>query len=281
MAGSRTHTTEAEYVLGTNDAELARLGFQHQVWAAQTAAAWERANFRRGATILDVGCGPGYATFDLGDLVGPDGRVIGVDMSPRFVTHVATEAARRGLANIDVRVEDLSQLSQAQASLDGAFARWVMCFLPDPGDVIVRVARALRPGAAFVIIDYCHYEGFRMGPRSAAVERVFNAVGESFRRHGGNPDVGMDLPRHMRAAGLEVRAVRPLVRVGRPGSALWEWPRTFFRIFLPTLVGDGSLSAAELAEFWEDYDARSADPAAFFMSPPMVEVTGVSASSAR
>ena len=85
----------------------------------------------------------------------------------------------------------------------------------------------------------------------------------------------MDVPRHMHAAGLEVRSVRPLVRVGRPGSALWEWPRTFFQIFLPTLVADGSLSAAGHAEFWEDYDARSADPAAFFMSPPMVEVIGV------
>ncbi len=264
-----------DYVLGTNDAELARLGFQHQVWSAQTTAAWERASFRRGATILDVGCGPGYATFDLASLVGPEGRVIGVDMSPKFVSHVAAEAARRGVANVEVRVEELSSLSQGDATVDGAFARWVMCFLPDPGAVIARVARALRPGAAFVILDYSNYEGFRIGPRSAAVERVFQAVGESFRRHGGNPDVGMELPRHMHAAGLEVRSVNPLVRVGRPGSALWEWPRTFFQIFLPTLVADGWLSAAEHAEFWADYDMRSADPAAFFMSPPMVEVIGV------
>ena len=114
-----------------------------------------------------------------------------------------------------------------------------------------------------------------MGPRSAAAERVFAAVGDSFRRHGGNPNVGMDVPRHMHAAGLQVRSVHPLVRVGRPGRALWEWPRPFFQIFLPTLVAEGELSAAEHAAFWEDYDARSADPAAFFMSPPMVEVIGV------
>lgn len=271
----RTTSSDADYVLGTHDAELARLGFQHQVWSAQTTAAWERAGFTRGATILDVGCGPGYATFDLASLVGPDGRVIGVDMSAKFVSHVSSEAVHRGFANIETRVEDLAALSQAPSSVDGAFARWVLCFVPDPAGIIARVARALRPGAALVVLDYSHYEGFRMGPRSAASERVFRAVGESFRRHGGNPDVGMDIPRHMQAAGLEVRSVRPLVRVGRPGSALWEWPRTFFQIFLPTLVADGSLSAAEHAEFWEDYDARSADPAAFFMSPPMVEVIGV------
>lgn len=270
-----TTSDEHEYVLGTHDAELARLGFQHQVWAHATVAAWEHANFHRGATILDVGCGPGYATFDLAHLVGDEGRVIAVDVSRRFVRHVAKEAASRGVAHVQTRVEDLTSLAQPEASIDGAFARWVMCFLPDPAAVIAHIARALRPGAAFVVLDYAHYEGFRFGPRSAAAEIVFRTVADSFRAHGGNPDVGLDLPTYMRAAGLDVKRIEPLVRVGRPGTALWEWPRTFFQIFLPTLVAEGSLSAAEHAQFWQDYEERSGDPGAFFMSPPMVEVIGV------
>lgn len=272
---SGSSAREVEYVLGTNEAELARLGFQHQVWAGATVAAWEHAGFHRGATLLDVGCGPGYATFDLASLVGPEGRVIGVDVSQRFIAHVRSEAARRGMTHVETRLEDLASLSVPDATVDGAFARWVLCFLPDPGAVISRVARALRPGAAFAVIDYSHYEAFRFAPPSRAAERVFAAVASSFRAHGGNPEVGMDIPGHMQAAGLAVRSIRSLTRVGRPGTALWEWPRTFFRIFLPTLVADGSLSAPEVAEFWADYDARSADPAAFFTSPPMVEVIGV------
>lgn len=261
---------EQEYVLGTNDAELARLGFQHQVWSTDTTACWERAGFRRGATILDVGCGPGYATFDLADLVGPEGRVVAVDVSQRFVTHLQQQAAQRGVANVEARVEDLAALTQPPASVDAAFARWVMCFLPDPAAVIARVGRALRPGGTFAIMDYSFYEGFRVAPPSRAIERVFKVVADSFRAHGGNPNVGMDLPAHMAAAGLEVRRIRPLVRVGRPGTALWEWPRTFFQVFLPTLVAAGTLTAAEHAEFWEAFDA-----ATFFTSPPMVEVVGV------
>lgn len=261
---------EREYVLGTNDAELARLGFQHQVWSTDTTACWERAGFRRGATILDIGCGPGYATFDLADLVGPDGRIVAVDVSQRFVDHLRQQAAARGVANVETRVEDLAALTQPEASVDGAFARWVMCFLPDPGAVIARVARALRPGGSLAIMDYSYYEAFRVAPPSRAVERVLAVVAESFRAHGGNPNVGMDLPAHLAAAGLEVRGIRPLVRVGRPGTALWEWPRTFFQVFLPTLVAAGTLSAAEHAAFWEAFDA-----ATFFTSPPMVEVIGV------
>jgi ubiquinone/menaquinone biosynthesis C-methylase UbiE len=266
---------EREYVLGTHDAELARLGFQHQVWGEATVASWEHARFRRGDTLLDVGCGPGYATFGLANLVGPDGRVIAVDMSQRFIAHVRREAECRGIAHVHAEAQDLAELDLPDESLDGAFARWVMCFLPDPATVIARVARALRPGAAFAILDYSHYEGFRIGPPSAATERVFAAVAESFRAHGGNPNVGMELPAQMHAAGLEVREIRPLVRIGRPGTALWEWPRTFFEIFLPTLVSGGSLSAGDEAAFWADYEARTADPAGFFTSPPMVEVIGV------
>jgi SAM-dependent methyltransferase len=266
---------ETEYVLGTHDAELARLGFQHQVWASATAATWEHAGFRRGATILDVGCGPGYATFDLAHLVGPEGRVVAVDVSQRFVSFVKAEAARRDLPQVDARVEDLAALAQPPASVDGAFARWVLCFLEDPAGVIARVARALRPGATFAVMDYVYYEGFRFAPASDAANRVFRAVADSFRAHGGNPNVGLDIPSHMVAAGLEVQLVQPLVRAGRPGTALWDWPSTFFRNFLPTLVESGALTTAHVEEFWRDYDARTADPGGFFMSPPMVEVIGV------
>jgi SAM-dependent methyltransferase len=59
---------EREYVLGTNDEELARLGFQHRVWGEQAFALWERAGFAPGQTILDAGCGPGFATLDLARL---------------------------------------------------------------------------------------------------------------------------------------------------------------------------------------------------------------------
>ena len=62
---------KGEYVLGTNDEELMRLGFQHRVWGEQAFALWERAGFAPGQTIVDVGCGPGFATLDLARLTNP------------------------------------------------------------------------------------------------------------------------------------------------------------------------------------------------------------------
>lgn len=267
--------TEHEYVLGTGDAELARLGFQHQVWAGPTAGAWERAGFRPGARLLDVGCGPGYATFDLANLVGPTGHIVAVDVSARFIGYLEAERRRRRIEHIETRTEDLAALSVPAASVDGAFARWVFCYLPDPLAVVARVARALRPGAPFAVIDYCHYQGLTVAPRSEAIERVVDAVARSFRRSGGNPDVGSDMPALMRRAGLEVRTLRPLVRLARPGSALWEWPATFFANYLPLLVQMGEITDEERRAFEREWDERSRTPDAFLLTPPMVEVIGV------
>lgn len=266
---------EREYLLGTNDAEYVRLGFQHRVWAGPTADAWERGGFRPGATILDVGCGPGYATLDLAQLVGATGRVVAVDMSERFVGFLNAERERRGLVQIETRLEDLESLEQPASSLDFAFARWVLCFLRNPADLVARVARSLRPGGAFVVMDYCHYEGFCIAPRSPVIERVISAVSQSFRVYGGNADVGRDVPKYMIDAGLEVRSLRPIVRLGRARTAVWEWPWAFFVNFLPTLVQSGLITEDDRIEFTRDWEERSRNPGAYLLTPPMVEVTGV------
>ncbi|NUQ50132.1 MAG: methyltransferase domain-containing protein, partial [Phycisphaerae bacterium] len=124
-----------EYVLGTNEAELERLGLQHRLWGAQAYALWERAGFRPGCTVLDIGCGPGFATFDLAALVGSAGRVIAVDSSKRFLDHVRAQCAARGVGNVELLAADVGRLELPARSLDGAYARWVLCFVPDPAAV--------------------------------------------------------------------------------------------------------------------------------------------------
>jgi SAM-dependent methyltransferase len=271
-----THETD-EYVLGTHEEELLRLGLQHQLWAAQAAAAWERAGFEPGHTLLDVGCGPGHATWDLARLVGRGGRVVGVDASARFVEHVRAQAGARGAANVEARVGDVQRLELPAGSMDGAWARWVLCFVADPEATVAGVARALRPGGVFVVHDYLHYEGIVLAPHAPGFIRVIDAVSRSWRAGGGDPDVGMRLPQIMARCGMEVREIRPVIRVARPGAPLWHWPRSFFTGHVPRLVEGGWLAEGDAEEFRQEWEEHSADPAAFLLTPPMVEVIGVRA----
>src|SRR5207302_9804012 len=110
QTGQNSTVAEHEYVLGTNEEELVRLGFQHQIWRAQAYAIWERAGFAPGQTLLDIGCGPGFTTFDLAQLVGPTGRIRAFDMSPRYVDHLNAQKGPRGLSNIEATVGDVQAM---------------------------------------------------------------------------------------------------------------------------------------------------------------------------
>jgi SAM-dependent methyltransferase len=267
---------EGEYLLGVGDDELARLGFQHQVWSAEAARAWERAGFAPGDALLDVGCGPGDAAFDLARLVGSAGRVHGVEISERFVGHLRRKAEALGVRNLTAEVGDVTALDHLpEGSFDGAWARWLLCFVGDPDAVVRGVARALKPGGAFVVQDYMKYLGVLMAPEDPAFDRVFHAMFASWRATGGDGNVGARVPAMMERAGLEVVRVRTLVRTARPGSALWQWPRAFFTNFLPVLVANGFLAQADADAFDARWAEREREPGSFFSTPPMVEVIGI------
>lgn len=266
-----------EYLLGTHGEELVRLGFQHRAWAKEAFALWERAGFAPGQTILDVGCGPGYATFDLAGIVGAEGKIIAVDGSQRFLDFLTAQQQARGVTNIEIRRTDVQHLDLAQGSIDGAYARWLLCFVSDPEAVVAGVARALRPGGAFAVMDYFNYHAFTLAPRSAALDRVVQAVSESWRSHDGDLDIMLRVPEMMTSCGLRVTDVKPIVRVARPGSTLWQWPWTFFRNYLPMLVEGGFLTPREKQAFEDEWEERSKDPCAFLCTPPMLDVIGVKA----
>jgi SAM-dependent methyltransferase len=264
-----------EYLLGTDDDELRRLGFQHQVWAREAAAAWERGGFGPGQHILDLGCGPGYATLDLARLVGAAGRVTGVDVSARFVAHLQALVATLGVSNVSAEVQDAETLELPEEHFDGAYARWVLTFVRRPDAVVAGAARALKPGGRLVIHDYSRYDAVQLAPEHPAFEHAIAAITRSWYDGGGDPHVGARLPRLMADAGLDVVSVAPIARIARPGSALWQWPRTFFDNYLPGLVAGGYLTQDEMDAFDAAWAERAADPASYFATPPMVEVVGV------
>ncbi len=261
-----------EYVLGTGDDELGRLGFQHRIWGKQAFAIWERAGFAPGQTILDVGCGPGFGTLDLARIVTPSGRMIAVDASQRYLDYLQSQIAGQGLSNVDVHLSDVTQLNLPPNSIDGAYARWVLCFVRDPGAVIAGVAKALRPGGIFAVQDYFNYQAIALAPRSEIFEHVIKAVVKRWRLTGGDPDLAGHLPELFRTCGMTVREIKGIARVAQPGSALWNWPTTFFRNFVPTLVEAGLITVDEHRAFDAEWTRRTNDPDTFFCSPPMYDV---------
>lgn len=263
---------EDPYLLGTDTEERQRLETQHRLWAEWAHDLWDRAGFGPGDRLLDLGCGPGFAALELADRVGAEGQVLAVDESARFIGALARESDRRGLTQLTARVERVETLRLEPGSLDGAFARWLFCFLPEPLPIIERVVSGLRPGGRLVVWDYLNYRATALHPRSPAFERVLAAVDESWRRTGGDLNVGERLPGLIADAGCRVLELVPLSRFARPGTALWQWPTGFLFGYVPKLVEAGLLTEAERESFHAEWREHEQDPGAFLSAPPMIGI---------
>ena len=272
MTDSAPDTDEDPYLLGTDSEERQRLETQHRLWAEWARDLWDRAGFGRGHHLLDLGCGPGFAALELADRVGAEGQVLAVDESARFIEALGQEAARRELSQLAARVERVETLRLEPGSLDGAFARWLFCFLPEPLPIIERVVSGLRPRGRLVVWDYLNYRATALHPRSPAFERVLAAVDESWRRTGGDLNVGERLPGLIAGAGCRLLELVPLSRFARPGTALWQWPTGFFCGYVPRLVEAGLLTEGERQAFEAEWREREQDPGAFLSAPPMVGI---------
>lgn len=267
--------SESEYVLGTGDEEIHRLGLQHQAWQAQAHEGWERAGFKSGHVILDLGSGPGHATFDLAQVVGAQGRIIAVDLSRRFLDHLEREARARGFMNIGVLERNAQDLDLPAMSLDGAWARWVLSFTPEPERVVTEVASALRSGGVFLLHEYASYSAMRLAPPSDALAGIVSAIQASWKQRGGDPDVALRIPAMLERAGFDIRELRPIARMARPNTLLWRWPESFFKNYLPVLEQQGFLSPDLRRAFEADWQLRSSDQTAFYFCPVVLEIVAV------
>ena len=259
----------ADYLLGDDGGELRRLGFQHEAWTRTTSALWDRAGFSLGQRILDLGSGPGFASIPLSRRVRENGEVVAVDGSARAL-EVLNARADENITTVHTRIEEYDA---SPNTFDGVFARWVCCFLPDPDAAIRRVAGWLKPGGTFALMDYFQYDALALAPPVSIMPTITAAVQRSWAAAGGDLTVGGRLPALCEAAGLEVRDIRPIVHCARPGTALWNWPKTFFfEGFLDRLVEGEFLTAAEADEFRAAYLKAEETPGAYLLTPPVITI---------
>ncbi|MBI1212067.1 MAG: methyltransferase domain-containing protein [Alphaproteobacteria bacterium] len=264
--------SDRDYVLGTHDAEIERLGFQHQVWREHALDAWRRAGITTGQTVIDVGAGPGYASEDLAKIVGESGQVIAVERSRRFLDALTARTRRHRLHNVSTIEVDVVDATFGEAVADAAWCRWVLSFVREPKAVIGHLARALKPGGVAVFHEYLDYRSWRLAPRSTMFERFVDAVIDSVRAEGGKIDSGLALRHHLADAGFEIRSARPIIEIVPPGNAFWQWPASFVASFLERLLASGRLTAQDAADTRAALTAAKADRRSLMVTPLVLEI---------
>ena len=264
--------TDEDYVLGTNDEELERLGLQHRVWRPIALECWRRAGITFGSRVVDIGAGPGYATIDLAELVGPTGEIIAIERSARFLEFAKKACALRGLSNVHFRHADLMEESLGKLEVDATWCRWVASFVSSPEKLVNTIAGALRPGGVAIFHEYIDYRTWRLAPRRPAIESFVNEVVASWRASGGEPDVALNFPALFRAAGLRILEAHPRILTLSPKDYAWQWPASFIEINLARLLELGRVDAAWTEAVRREFNEAELDPMTLLNTPLFLEI---------
>jgi len=161
---------------------------------------YQMLGLRAGAAVLDVGCGAGEVCVELAGLVGPTGRVDGIDPSQAMID-AARDAARASGRAIDLRIASVHALPFPDDGFDAVRAERVFQHLDDPAGALREMLRVTRPGGHVMLIDPDH------GTHGLALDdpadyAVFEVLRRALMRRIVNPHSGTRLRGMMSRAGL-------------------------------------------------------------------------------
>ncbi len=263
-----------DYFLGVHQQELERLDRQHLAWQPETQQLIQDAQLANCERILDLGCGPGFTTFELAKQC-PNAQVTALDKATLYQQYLQHQIQEQQASNITPLHADILDLPNKTQLYQGAFCRWVLAFLiADLPAVLKSIYDKLEPGGTFAAMEYLTLDSFTSSPPSDYFTAYTQAWKAYYLNHSGDANIGTYLPNLMREAGFTITSEKCVGGLSPVGHRWWFWWRDAFNNFAPTFVEQDLMTQAEfdgMAAYW---DAQEAAGEGFIYSAVILQVVG-------
>jgi SAM-dependent methyltransferase len=208
------------YPFADRAAEDERLIAQGRLFDPLTRRLLRQAGLAPGMRVLDLGSGAGNVARLAGELVGPDGSVVGIERDPAAA---ALARQRTDAANVEFRVGDVQTLDGVEDGFDAVVGRLVLMYLPDPVAALRHAAERVRRGG-LVCMHEADLGYLYASPQTPLWAQVRTWFGQALEKAGIERRMGPALFTTFRAAGLPgPRLMVEAFAGGGPGAPAWAW----------------------------------------------------------
>lgn len=240
-------TDSREYTMGRSEEETDRLIEQSQLYDRVTRRFLHETGLGHGMKVLDIGSGAGDVALAAAEMVGPAGRVIGVDVNPDILETARDRAAALGYAQVEFVAGDASEV-ELDSDFDLVVGRLVLLYVPNPVELIRKLITRLKPGGtvAFQEPELILYRAMT-DPDTPLLNKMVEWGLGVFEQSGANISMGFDLFGVFEEAGLP----DPKLDYHAPMGGSEDWPgyeylAASFKSMLPLIEKFGLATAEEV-----------------------------------
>jgi SAM-dependent methyltransferase len=257
------------YPLETHAREIERLRVQSAAMAADTVTMLHLIGVKDGWSCLDIGCGPCGIAGLLSPIVGPAGRVVGLDGNAAFLAQARADAP----ANAEFRHGDAYQTQLPPASFDLVHMRFVASTAGDPERLLEEAMRLARPGGT-VALQEPDGESLHCYPPHPAWDRLKAAVLGAFAGVGSDLRLARRLYALARQAGLDDVQYRTFMLGVRSTDPLMDYLPSTVESLRGTVIRLGLLPEGEFDQVVEECRGQLSRPDTSFTMYTVAQVWG-------
>lgn len=224
--------------------EQARLQRQSALFEPLTDRVFAAAGLKPGMSVLDLGSGAGDVAMLAARIVGPGGRVVGVEHDPDAVASAQRRVRRTAIGNVEFIEADISTF-QLQERFDAVVGRLVLMFVPDPAAALGHVSGFVRSGGIICMQEIVPNSQLAT-PETPLFRELSRLLCAAFESTGAPVDLGERLPAIFRDAGLAVPQLRYERLAAAVEHSLTWWYQDLITGLMPTIEQAGLATASQL-----------------------------------